>query len=398
MAGGLEIISGSITFVSSPTRSRSLFGVISAMAVVNLVYGITFPLFAMVLDAQGISKTLIGLNTMIQALAIVILAPVAPRILNRFQPAKIMQITAVVLAGLFILAGLFPNVWFWFPLRFVIGAITAMLWISSEAMINSLAQERWRGRIIGIYSAAGAAGFSLAPIILILTGTTGMLPFVATSLATLLAAIPLFWSTSENTVEAQSGGPGIAGVILLIPAVMLGNIAYAAVIESIGTFFPLYGQHLGLDTHFALMLMTLLGVGGMVLVMPLGWIADHINRFGMLLFCVIFTMAGLLAMPYLVVMPVISIVFMFIFGGVSAMIYTLGVILIGEQFKGAMLATATTAFTACWGIGSVIGPLIAGVGMDLFGVEHMALIIFALFIPYLPFPVRAWMKSREISY
>ena len=49
--------------------------------------------------------------------------------------------------------------------------------------------------------------------------------------------------------------------------------------------------------------------------------------------------------------------FGFIFGTfahvISGMIYTLGVILIGQQFKGAMLATATTAFTACWGAGSV---------------------------------------------
>ena len=52
-------------------RKRSLAGVIAAMAVVNLVYGITFPLLALVLDGQGVSKTLIGLNTMVQALAVI---------------------------------------------------------------------------------------------------------------------------------------------------------------------------------------------------------------------------------------------------------------------------------------------------------------------------------------
>ena len=44
---------------------RNLAGVIVAMAVVNLVYGITFPLLALVLDAQNVSKTLIGLSTKI---------------------------------------------------------------------------------------------------------------------------------------------------------------------------------------------------------------------------------------------------------------------------------------------------------------------------------------------
>ena len=51
-------------------RKRSLVGIITAMAVVNLVYGITFPLLALVLDAQGVSKTLIGLSTIVQASAV----------------------------------------------------------------------------------------------------------------------------------------------------------------------------------------------------------------------------------------------------------------------------------------------------------------------------------------
>ena len=139
------------------------------MAVVNLAYGITFPLLALVLDAQGVSKSLIGLSTIVQAASVIAIAPFAPRLLSRFAPSRLMQLMSVLLAVLFVVAGLFPNVWIWFPVRFVIGAATAMLWISSEALINQLATERWRGRIIGIYSAVGAAGFALGPLLLVFT-------------------------------------------------------------------------------------------------------------------------------------------------------------------------------------------------------------------------------------
>ncbi len=381
--------------MGSKQQHLSLAGVIAAMAVVNLVYGITFPLFALVLDAQGVSKTMIGLSTMVQALAVVVLAPVAPRLMARFSPTKIMQSSVIILAILFLFAGWFPNIWFWFPLRFVVGAGTAMLWIASESLINTLARENWRGRIIGIYSALGAAGFAMAPILLIATGSEGMLPFVSTSVITLLAALPLFWSMTEMPFESPASRGGFGKVILLIPAVMLGNIAYAAAVESISTFFPIYGQYMGLSLHMSFGMMTVIGLGGMMMVLPLSWLADHVNRSAMLVFCVVLTMLGLLVMPYFVTIHVVSLVFVFVFGGVSAMIYTLGVILIGEQFKGAMLATATTAFTACWGMGSIIGPLIVGAGMDWWGVEYMALIIFVIFLPYLPFPVRAWRSASR---
>src|SRR5262245_28931729 len=163
---------------SSPSSRRSsLVGVIAAMAVVNLVYGITFPLFALVLDGQGVSKTLIGLSTMSQALAVLLIAPIAPRLLRRFAPARLMQAVTVTQTALLILAGFFPNVGLWFPLRFVIGSLNAMLWIASEALINELAEESWRGRVIGLYSSVGAAGFALGPALLIATGSEGMLPF-----------------------------------------------------------------------------------------------------------------------------------------------------------------------------------------------------------------------------
>lgn len=379
-------------------RKRSLAGVIAAMAVVNLVYGITFPLLALVLDGQGVSKTLIGLNTMVQALAVIVIAPWAPGLLRRVAPSRLMQLVTVCLALLFIVAGLFPNVWFWFPLRFVIGAMTAMLWICSEALINELAEEHWRGRIIGIYAAVGAAGFALGPLLLILTGSDGMLPFYATSGLILCAGIPLFLVQHARMAQQEEKPTGLWAVFWLAPTIMLANVVYAAAAESLMTFFPLFGIGLGISENFALGLLTVMGLGTMVLVMPLSWLADHVDRMGMLTACVLLTMAGLLLMPWAVREGALAGGYAFLFGGVEGMIYTLGVILVGERFKGALLAAATTLFTACWGAGTVIGPLLVGLGMDRFGGERMPLIILALFALYLPLPLASWYRGRQARH
>lgn len=364
------------------------------MAVVNLVYGISFPLLALVLDSQGVSKTLIGISTIMQAVAVLAIAPIAPALMNRFSPARLMQFMAVTLTFLFILAGLYQNVWFWFPLRFVIGAATAMLWIASESLINQLAEDKWRGRIVGIYASVGAAGFALGPLLLIATGSDGMLPFVATSMLTLLAGLPLFLVKHHSLDLESDANAGIWKVFLLAPVIMLANVTYAAVVESLITFFPLYGMHLGMSQEFSLGLMTIMGLGSMILVLPLSWVADHVNRMAMLIIVLMATMSCLLAFPYVLRMePGLIYVFFFAFGGVEGMIYTLGVVLIGDRFKGAQLAAATTAFTACWGAGTIIGPLLVGIGMDVFGNGSMALIIFTLFALYLPLPLWTWFHS-----
>jgi MFS family permease len=376
------------------TRQRSLAGVIAAMAVVNLVYGITFPLLALVLDSQNVSKSLIGLSTIVQAGAILAIAPFAPGLMTRFAPARLMQAMSVVLALLFIIAGLYPNVWFWFPLRLIIGAATALLWIASEALINELAVERWRGRIIAVYASVGAAGFALGPLLLIITGSEGLTPFVVTSVMILLAGLPLFLVTHRGLEHSDGSNHGIWRVYLLAPVIMLANVVYAASAESLLTFFPFYGMHFGLTKEFTLGLLTVMGAGGMILALPLGWVADHVNRMGMLVFILLFTMACLLAMPHVLQLkPWLVFLFVFVFGGVEGMIYALGVVLIGERFKGAQLAAATTAFSACWGAGTMLGPLLVGIGMDRFGNGSMVLIIFVIFAVYLPLPVVAWLRS-----
>ncbi len=364
------------------------------MGVVNLVYGITFPLLALVLDAQQVSKTLIGLSTMSQAAAIFFIAPIAPRLLRRVQAGRVMQLSALLLALLFILAGAIPNVWFWFPLRFVMGALNALLWISSEALINGLAPDHQRGRIISVYSSVGAAGFALGPLLLILTGSTGMLPFLATSGMILAAALPLFLVQRQAHESGPDARTGFWKIFLLAPAVMLANLAYAAAAESMITFFPLYGMHFGLSEQAALALMTLVGFGSMILILPLGWMADRVDKMGMLSLIILLSMAGLLLMPLVIQHAVIAPVFFFIFGGIEGMIYTLGVTLVGERFKGALLAGASTVFTTCWGAGTVLGPLVVGMGMDRVGVESMALIVCLFFALYLPLPLRAWFRNR----
>jgi len=363
---------------------RSLGAVIAAMAVVNLVYGLSFPLMALALAAEGVDETLIGISTMAQAGSVLVIAPLAPRLMRALGPARLMQAASLLLTLLFLALPAFPGFLAWLPLRFLIGAVSALLWIASEAMINELTQESRRGRVIALYSACGAAGYSLGPLILIATGSSGWTPFAVTSALIATAALPLFLATEARSAVPDERPPGIARMVLLAPAIMLANLVFAASIESIGTFFPLFGLALGLDEPAALGLMTVMGLGGIVLVLPLGWLADRVDRLGLMVACVTATALGLLIMPEMVGRPLAAPLYCFLLGGFEAMIYTLGVTLIGERFRGPALAAASTAYTAMWGAGTVIGPPLVGASMDLFGPAVMPWAIAAIFAAYLP--------------
>ncbi|MEL7186320.1 MAG: MFS transporter [Pseudomonadota bacterium] len=366
-------------------RRRGLVAVIATMVIVNLVYGLTLPLLSLVLDAQGVSKTMNGLSIVAQASAGVILAPFVPRLIIRVGATRVMQVAAVVAAAMLILLGLTRNVYIWFPIRFLLGASAAILWSASEAVINELAVENWRGRILAIYGAAGSAGFAMGPLILVATGTSDMTPFVVTAGFILFAGLPLFWVVNSIDADTTDEHPKLWRLFKLVPYIMVLNLIYAATIESILAFFPLYGIHIGIGEARSLSLLTVLALGSFVMHVPLGWLADHMDRFLMLVACILVTMIGVLFMPMFVAQPIGGTVYMLLFGGAEGMLYTLGIILLGQQFRGAELAAASVLYTGMWGAGTMIGPFVVGAGLDLFGNDALPYLLFALYASYLPF-------------
>jgi len=362
------------------------------MVVVNLVYGLTLPLLSLVLDSQGISKTVIGLSIVAQACAGVVIAPFASQLIVRIGAARIMQLASFVAAITLVLLGVWQDVYAWFPLRFLLGAMAAILWSASEAVINELADDNWRGRIIGIYGSAGAAGFALGPLVLLVTGTAGLMPFVVTAGLITLASIPLFWLHNQADSEAGKNPVSLMRIFRLVPYIMVLNLTYAAAIEAFIAFFPLFGIHIGLGEARSLSLLTTFALGGVFLQIPLGWLADHVRRHALLVACIVFTLIGFAAMPTFIAMPVIGPVFAFSLGGVEGMIYALGVILLGQNFRGAELAAASVLFTGMWGAGTMIGPLMVGAGMDVFGNDSMAYLISSIYVCYLPF---YWYSRRR---
>ncbi len=354
------------------------------MVIVNLVYGLTLPLLSLVLDAQGISKTVIGLSIVAQASAGVLLAPIIPRLILRSGAARVMQQATLLAAGTLIALGLVQNVYAWFPIRFLLGAAAAMLWSASEIVINELADDDWRGRIIGVYGSAGAAGFALGPIVLIMTGTGGLLPFVVTAALVLVAGLPLLWLRIESVTESHGDHPSLLRIFRLVPDIMLLNLAYAAAVEAFLAFFPLFGMHIGLNEARSLSLLAIFALGGVVLQLPLGWLADRMNRHKLLLICVVTTMIGFLILPKVVSLSASGPAFTFALGGVEGMIYALGVMLLGQRFRGVDLAAASVLFTGMWGAGTMLGPAIVGAGMDVLGDQSMPYLIAAIYAVYLP--------------
>jgi MFS family permease len=108
-------------------------------------------------------------------------------------------------------------------------------------------------------------------------------------------------------------------------------------------------------------------IGNLVLQWPIGWAADHLDRRAVLAACALACAALVTAVAMLGPRDASILGVLVLWGGISFGIYTVGLALLGQRFKGGDIARANAAFTIVYTVGGLAGGPIAGGVMDAIG-------------------------------
>ena len=191
-------------------RYGNLVAAIATIASCDIAMGFTFQLLPLLMEMQHIPAWIIGLNTAMGPIGILLAGPILPRIISRFGPKRVAYICVVFIMTALALFKLLPSLYVWFPLRFL-GIATGALFTISEAWILTFAGAGSRGRVMGIYTSVMAVSFSLGPFALPFTGTTGWLPWLIGITCLGLSILPLtLVSVSDDAFYDKDGGNSCA--------------------------------------------------------------------------------------------------------------------------------------------------------------------------------------------
>ncbi|WP_157015299.1 MFS transporter [Mesorhizobium xinjiangense] len=365
-------------------RWPSLAAAIASITAVGIALGLGVPLLSVILEARGHSASMIGLNTAVAGVASIAVAPFAIPIATRF--GVVATILAAILAGALSFLGFYfaDAFWMWFPLRAVMHAAITILFILSEFWISVSAPPHRRGLILGIYATVLSLGFAAGPWLFAQIGSEGFAPFGVGFAITILAALPVLaaWRQSPDISGHETGG-GFARYIFLVPTATAAVLVFGAVETGGFALFPIYGNRIGYNEADAAMLLTMVGLGNVLLQIPLGMISDRVpDRRLLLALCSLIGLAGMVVLPFIVESWYLAAAVLFVWGGVVAGLYTIGLAHLGARLKGHDLASANAAFVFCYGIGMLLGPQLIGIGMDTFGPHGFAWTLGVFFAAY----------------
>jgi MFS family permease len=172
--------------------------------------------------------------------------------------------------------------------------------------------------------------------------------------------------------------------------------AVSAVIDGVLlTFLPIYAERFGIAEHNSLLMITALGVGGILGQIPCGWLIDKFDRYRLVTLCILLQIAGAAALPFALADPIAGILFFGLFGAVHGGVYTAGMAILGAEHRGADLAIGSSAFGVAWGAGVMAGPAIGGLALRALPEVGLPLCIGLTLVAFLPFSVRAAVRRRR---
>lgn len=366
-------------------------------SVAGLGLGATLPLVALRMLQAGASALDIGIVSALPAVGMVLAALLCSRLCRRLSRGQLYAWSLALCAlSIGLLEGPSLSLYAMGLLRLLMGLGLGLIVILSESWVNELCDDANRGKSVALYTTAFTGCQLLGPSLIALLGAQGPWVVVVVGGAFVLAWVGALCSLADNTLHPHEPGAArlsLWGFVRLAPTLCLGVLFFSFFDSVILAMFPVYGAAMGYTATLAALMVTVILLGDMAFQLPLGWLADRLNRKRLHLLCGALVLTLGLALPWLMGSGPLLWPALVLLGATAGAIYTLSIIQIGQRFRGQALVTANAGAGLLWGVGSVLGPLLSGALMQVSssGLPMALALMAGLFV------CAAWVEARRTT-
>ncbi len=378
-------------------KNKALFAIFACVAMYGFTLGLGRPLLALILEARGIDRSIIGVNAAMPAIGIFLSTPFIPMLVEKLGMRRFLVLVLAVDVIVLLQFPRFDHLYAWFFLGIFLGAMTNCMLVTSETWINEIVDDANRGRLMGLYNALLAATVAMGPLVIPAVGIQGWAPFLVGACFIALAALPLLWTGPHRLSAHDEPSFNIFSFLWVAPTLVAAVLLFSLKETAGNSLLPVYGIRSGMNEASAAIMLTVIGIGGVSLAYPIGWLADRFNRYGLLVFCGLCGLAGAVLLPYAMDAGILLYLLLFCWGGVFAGMYTAVLTIIGQHFRGRDLVTANVSLGMLWGVGSLVWPPVTGVAMDIRDPGGFPLVFIAASLLFVLFASGRWLLGRDKS-
>jgi len=283
---------------------------------------------------------------------------------------------------------LFPSVW-WL-LRGMTGFCFAVIYMVIESWLNERSTNENRGLVFSAYTITNLTVLTLGQVMLTLAPPSSFTLFALASVLVSLSALPIAFTRAEAPAPIASVKIRLARLYALSPVGFVGCLAVGMANGAFWSLAPMFAQGgADIDTGKVALFMSVAVIGGAVGQLPLGRLSDKMDRRRIIvLACGGSALAGIALVLVTRLWPEGLLMPAFMLGFFAFPLYALSVAHTNDFIEPQGYVEASSGLLLVFGVGAVIGPIIASAVTRAFGIDllfaytaviHLATAVFALY-------------------
>lgn len=291
----------------------------------------------------------------------------APEMIRRVGHVRVFAALASLISACLILYAAWPNLFFWFFLRVVIGFCFSGVYVVAESWLNDAATNETRGQTLSAYLIVQMMGIVLAQAVLNFADPSGYLLFIIVSVLVSLSFAPILLSISPAPMFQTTKRMKIAELLVASPLGVVGNFLLGGAFSALFGMSAVFGTEVGMTVPEISIFVSAIYVGGMLMQFPIGWLSDRMDRrlliLGTTAGATVACSFGFFINDNFILLLIIS----FIVGGVVNPLYSLYIAYTNDFLEHDDMAAASGGLIFVNGVGAILGPIILGWMMSTFG-------------------------------
>jgi MFS family permease len=363
---------------------------------------------ALLLINAGVYSTLVGIRAELKNLPTIVSGGITTayyagfllgswytlRALKQVGHIRVYAALASLLSASVLITGVYDSPLVWIIMRSSTGFCFAGLYVVAESWLNGLATNTFRGRLLAMYNVVTIGAYGAGQLLVFNFDARTLTGFAFAAVISSLAVIPVVMSEQAATPTVENHThitlrelarivPTGAGTILLVGLAHGGMLGMAVI----------YATREGLSVGRVGILIAAIQLGGMALTWPISSASDDIDR----------RIIGLLSTLAVIVLGLVMLTqspsswattaLLFAIGGFSFPLYAVGGAYTNDWVSPEQMGAAASQLVTLYGLGAMIGPLVAAPFLDIIGTQGFAWSIISLhglILLFLIYRIRAW--------
>ncbi|MBT0585606.1 MFS transporter [Alteromonas oceanisediminis] len=338
--------------------------------------------------AEDFSGKFLGLLTSVYFLGAFVATLVASKLIKRMGHIRCFTFCTALLGFAALAYVMLLSPLAWLVIRFLTGFGIFVVYTVVESWLNGQTQDAYRSRVFSIYTLINLIAVAASQQLLLIDNATGYTLFILAGMLVTAAIMPISWTRLQQPhVAVDMPSMSIRKVYDAAPVAVLGCLVSGLIMGPFWGLTPLFVSDLGYSENQLAAFISLSILGGAAIQYPVGRWSDTMDRRRVILFA--FTGAALIALAmaigamYFAAERYVITALSAIFCGLVLAVYPISVVHLVDRIHKDHLVGGSSALLMVYGLGSFIGPALAGLSLEYVGVAAlptyyvMVLIVFS---------------------